>query len=649
MRAQVLLLATLLAAGAYAANVCRDTAACCFTVNMLYERWADGADVASLSAAGVQPWATQGVVFSVTQKPSGSTVPYTLGVFNVSNTALGPGSTLVGAKQLMGPASAADGYVLSAFKTYPGELLRYAQTLHIGLAKQPACVSHLRVLRSMSFDWRQAVRLDLLRRTAPNATTMVSVYTTQTTYQADPRYPVVQANDYEFTLTAIDDVKVDFYGQGYGAISSIEVCSMVGYDACGVCNGDGSTCTGVPGAPCQTGMSGWCAAGTYDADMMCIPNHHNEVELCNGLDDNCNGQIDEGDWGLTPPCGNGICQRQYSLCIDGAPNTRCEPAPIAVPEVCGDGLDNDCDGVVDNGCPVVTTASRTPSSTSAPSQSQTATPSSSSAPTQSQSPSQPPTQSQSPSPPPTPPPTPSSSPLPRMGTAYLVPQLVCVRPVDAVSGAMQAVFTYAYVSQTTEPLFVPLGLDVGRNWLSAASGVQVAQTQPASFTPNSTGLVRFNAVFLRTDELHWTLQAPPNAVAPLGTRQVAVANQYSVQCNSDAPSTLDAVQPLLSGCVVQTQGSQCSALLGYYNPNAQTVQLDVAPGQNEFVASAGGQVLPSAQQTPDRRQPRVCWPGLVPQAVQVDFECSSNLWALEWALTTAGTTRRLRLDQSSVC
>jgi len=648
MRAQVLLLA-LLATAVRSANVCRDTAACCTTVNMLYERWAGGADVASLLAQGVQPWAAQGIVFYTEQKPSGSTVPYTLGVFNVSNTALGQGSTLTGAKQLMGPVSAADGYVLSAFNPYPGALLRYSQTVRIALTHQPACVSHVRVLRSVAYDWRQAVRVTEYRRASPNSTTLVAAAPAlSTTWSQQPPSIVVLANDYELSLTAIDDVKIEFYGQGYGAVSSVEVCSTAGYDACGVCGGDGSTCTGVPGAPCQTGMSGWCAAGTYDADMMCVSNRRNEVELCNGLDDNCNGLVDEGDWGLTPPCGNGICQRQYSLCIDGAPNARCEPAPIAVPEVCGDGLDNDCDGVVDNGCPVVVTASRTPSSTSAPSQSQTQTPSSSMPPTPSATASPPPTQSQSPSPPPTPPPTPSSSPLPRMGTAYLVPQLVCVRPVDAVSGAMQAVFTYAYVSQTTAPLFVSLGLDEGRNWLSAASGVQVAQTQPASFTPNSTGLVRFNAVFLRTDELHWTLQAPPNAVAPLGTRQVAVANQYSVQCNSDAPSTLDAVQPLLSGCVVQTNGgAQCSALLGYYNPNAQTVQLDVAPGQNEFTASAGGQ--PVAVQTPDRRQPRVYWPGMVAQAVQVDFECSANLWALEWALTTAGTTRRLRLDQSSVC
>ena len=76
-------------------------------------------------------------------------------------------------------------------------------------------------------------------------------------------------------------------------------------------------------------------------------------ELCNGTDDNCDGQIDEGwpdeDGNGTPDCVD------EDIDGDGDPNaTDCEPADPAIHhnavEIC-DGLDNDCDKVVDEGFP----------------------------------------------------------------------------------------------------------------------------------------------------------------------------------------------------------------------------------------------------------------------------------------------------------
>lgn len=46
-------------------------------------------------------------------------------------------------------------------------------------------------------------------------------------------------------------------------------------------------------------------------------------------------------------CGQGICERIVPACLDGM-NNRCEPGDPAA-EVCND-LDDDCDGVIDNGC-----------------------------------------------------------------------------------------------------------------------------------------------------------------------------------------------------------------------------------------------------------------------------------------------------------
>jgi Putative metal-binding motif len=66
-------------------------------------------------------------------------------------------------------------------------------------------------------------------------------------------------------------------------------------------------------------------------------------EICNGIDDNCNGTIDEGfdtDADGFTTCGGD--------CNDGDATVN----PGAT-EVCGDGIDNNCDGQIDEGCVVV--------------------------------------------------------------------------------------------------------------------------------------------------------------------------------------------------------------------------------------------------------------------------------------------------------
>lgn len=100
---------------------------------------------------------------------------------------------------------------------------------------------------------------------------------------------------------------------------------------------------GMGGTGNAGGMSG--AGGMGGAN--CLPA---ESATCDGIDDDCNGQIDDLPL-LT--CGVGVCQVTAPACADGKPNT-CTAGPPTPNELCdgdNDGLDDDCDGQIDEGCP----------------------------------------------------------------------------------------------------------------------------------------------------------------------------------------------------------------------------------------------------------------------------------------------------------
>ena len=74
------------------------------------------------------------------------------------------------------------------------------------------------------------------------------------------------------------------------------------------------------------------------------------AEVCDGVDNDCNGIVDDDAGGVGEACtvGVGACAATGTLvCVDGERECDAEPGE-PTEEVC-DGVDNDCDGEVDDG------------------------------------------------------------------------------------------------------------------------------------------------------------------------------------------------------------------------------------------------------------------------------------------------------------
>ncbi|HUQ06656.1 MAG TPA: MopE-related protein [Kofleriaceae bacterium] len=165
------------------------------------------------------------------------------------------------------------------------------------------------------------------------------------------------------------------YGVCVGAITPLdEVCGDGLDNDCDGFEDDGCVCVPSSVSPCYAGPAGTqgvgtCRAGEQTCNSIgmgygaCVGAIEPVVDVCgDNLDNDCDGVADDGCIcvpssqtacysGPAGTAGVGVCAVGVQTCsADGRSEGQCVGAVLPGPEVCGDHLDNDCDGSADEGC-----------------------------------------------------------------------------------------------------------------------------------------------------------------------------------------------------------------------------------------------------------------------------------------------------------
>lgn len=173
---------------------------------------------------------------------------------------------------------------------------------------------------------------------------------------------------------------------GYYDLDSNQTCetACTFVQAQEICNGNDDNCNGMvdegvvapsptqvcgvnPGAmsaECTTNVGVACVAGAWSCTFpggVCPGGCSPGDEICDGLDNDCDGQLNENVPNINQPCasddglnpGHGACRTLGNFVCSGPNSTMCNAVaascvglPGGCTEVC-DGVDNDCDGSVD--------------------------------------------------------------------------------------------------------------------------------------------------------------------------------------------------------------------------------------------------------------------------------------------------------------
>lgn len=182
-------------------------------------------------------------------------------------------------------------------------------------------------------------------------------------------------NNPPYAQCQIENLAAIFPTGTLGVSDACQECA-VEYLTCYYTNCHGNSCLGALNTECVSCLTdfgclsqfiacvglvdndgdGWAAGSDCNDDVIGI--HPFAPELCNGLDDNCDGQVDEGASMWYPDLdgdGYGVFEGAFASCDDPGPgyapwagdcddgNPEINPG---VPELCN-GIDDDCDGETD--------------------------------------------------------------------------------------------------------------------------------------------------------------------------------------------------------------------------------------------------------------------------------------------------------------